>query len=250
MAIGVFVLVAFLGRFVGTFTVALDMGDVKLSLSEKSSFESPTSYIKLKSIPGFGSITFTDLPDDEELDNEENTYSKWIIKGDDGETLKFFKYTFFVKNNGMAPASYDLKVNLTRNTPSTDNRYLDSILRVIVYHNNVNSDTHERSIYAKKSDVANPTYGYEDGEVTFKEYISFRDPEKAEDYGYTFPGFANVFESDTVVAKIPQINLESDETIRYTIVAWLEGEDKQATGPAPENATLKLGVTINAYENQ
>lgn len=250
MTIGVFVLVSFLGRFVGTFTVALDTGELKLSLCEKSTFDDPTSYIKLKSIPKFGLTTFTDLPAASELDNEENTYSIGTYREGDNASMRFFKYTFFVKNSGSIPASYDLKVNLTRNVPSSDNRYLDSLLRVIVYHNAADSDDHAYDIYAKKSDIPNQTYDYEEGELTFKEPISFRDPDTAEFYGYEFPGFAEMFESDTVIARITQTNLEQDEIVRYTLVAWLEGYDKQTEGSAPEDANLKLGVTINAYENQ
>ncbi len=250
-ATGVFVLVAFLGRFVGTFTVALDTGELKLSLSEKSSFNSPTSYIKLKSIPNFSLTTFTDLPSSSELDNEETTYMSGEIKDANGNSaLKYFKYTFFVKNGGEIPASYKLNVNITRNTPSDDKRYLDSLLRVMVYNNDVGSDTHDRSIYAKKSTDAHPTYGYEEGEFTYKEPISFKTPEDANEFGYEFPGFANLFESDSVAAKITKVNLEKDEMVRYTIVVWLEGNDPEASGSAPVNANLKLGVTINAYENQ
>ena len=248
---GTFVLVAFLGRFVGTFTVALDTGELKLSLSEKSSFNSPTSYIKLKSIPNFSLTTFTDLPSSSELDNEESTYKAGEVKDAHGNSfLKYFKYTFFVKNGGEIPASYDLKVNITRNTPSEDKRYLDSLLRVMVYYNDADSDTHDRSIYAKQSTDPHPTYGYEEGEYTSKEPISFKSPSEADDNGYEFPGFANFFDSETVAAKITKVNLEQDEMVRYTIVIWLEGYDPEATGSAPVNANLKLGVTINAYENQ
>ena len=252
MAVAVFVLVAFLGRFVGTFTVSLDTGELKLSLCEKSSFNNPTSYLKLKSIPDFALTTYTDLPSSSELDNEETTYLDGEIKDAKGKSsLKYFKYTFFVKNGGEIPASYDMKVNITRNTPSDDRRYLDSLLRVIVYHNNINSDTHDHEVYAKENTDPSPTYGYEEGEYTYKAAISFQNPEDAERYGgYEFPGFANRFESSTVAARIPQVSLQQDETIRYTIVVWLEGNDPDATGAAPVNANLKLGVTINAYENQ
>ena len=249
--VGVFVLVAFLGRFVGTFTVALDSGDVKLSLSEKSSFDSPTSYIKLDSLPAFDLCSFTSLPSADELDNEDSTYMMGTVTDSHGnQSMKYFKYTFFVRNGGSIAADYDLKVNLTKNVPSADGRYLDTLLRVLVYENDVNSDKHSCTVYALKSDTPNDTFGYEEEEKTFKEYISYNTPAKAEAHNDVFPGFAEMFESDSVIATLPVRNFQQGDAKRYTLVAWLEGEDQQAEGNPPEGGNLKLGVTINAYENQ
>ena len=249
--VGVLVLVSFLGRFMGTFTVALDTGDVKLALSENSKFDSPTSYMKLDSLPSFELASFTSLPDADKVDNEDSTYAIGTKRDSKGNaSMQFFKYTFFVKNTGEISADYDLKVNLTKNDPSADGRYLDTILRVMVYENNMNSDEHSYSVFAKKSEAPNNTYGYEEGETTFKEYVSYRTVEKAEKHGDAFPGFAEMFESDSVIATLPVRNFQQGEIKRYTIVSWLEGEDEQAKGLPPEGGNLKLGVTINAYENQ
>ena len=39
--------------------------------------------------------------------------------------------------------------------------------------------------------------------------------------------------------------------MRYTVVYWLEGYDPQSTTELtpPQNALIKLGVEINAYED-
>ena len=246
MIIGVFILVAFLGRFVGTFTVALDTGNVRLSLSDKSSFEKTTSYIKLDSLPAFDLTTYTSLPAADEVDNENTSYLIGSVTDTRGNTsMKFFKYTFFVKNEGNIVADYDLKVNLTRNTPSEDGRHLDTILRVLVYENYADSKEHLYKVYARVSDAENDTYGYEEGEKTHKEYISYREP-----HGDEFPGFAEMFESESVIATLPTRNFQEGDIKRYTLVAWLEGYDEQAGGTPPEGGNLKLGVTINAYENK
>ena len=250
-AIGVFVLVAFLGRFVGTFTVALDTGSVKLSLSDNSKFDSPTSYIKIDSLPAFDLNSFTSLPAASEIDNENTTYTYGTTTDSHGNSsMKYFKYTFFIKNESNIAADYDLKVNLTKNVPSEDGRTLDTLLRVLVYQNDLTSNEHSYTVYAKKSETPNQTYGYEDGDVTFKEYISYNTPEKAEQHGDSFPGFAEMFENDNTVATLRVRNFQQNDVKRYTLVAWLEGEDQQAKGNPPEGGNLKLGVTINAYENQ
>ena len=250
--IGVFVLVSFLGRFVGTFTVALDSGSVRLSLSDRSNFDSPTSYIKIDSLPSFDLNSFTSLPDAKYVDSEDTTYSYGTVTDSKGNSsMKYFKYTFFVKNEGNIAADYDLNVNITKNVHSEDGRSLDTLLRVLVYQNDADKqDEHNYTVYAKRSETPNQTYGYEEGETTFKEYISYSDPNKAEQHGDTFPGFAEMFESDNVIATIPVRNFQQNDSKRYTIVAWLEGEDQQAKGTPPEGGNLKLGVTINAYENQ
>ena len=251
-AIAVFILVAFLGRFVGTFTVALDSGSVRLSLSDKSSFNEPTSYIKIDSLPSFDLNSFTTLPDAQYVDSEDTTYLYGTTTDSKGNSsMKFFKYTFFVKNEGNIAADYDLKINITKNVPSDDGRYLDTLLRVLIYQNDADKqDSHDFSVYAKRSETPNQTYGYEEGETTYKEYISYNEPGKATQRGYTFPGFAEMFEDANTVATIPVRNFEKNDAKRYTLVAWLEGEDQQAKGNPPEGGNLKLGVTINAYENQ
>ena len=249
--IGVFVLVAFLGRFVGTFTVALDTGSVRLSLSDNSKFDSPTSYIKIDSLPSFDLYSFTSLPNASVIDNEDASYTSGVTRDSKGnESMKYFKYTFFVKNESNIAADYDLKVNLTKNVPSEDGRSLDTLLRVLVYENDPSSTEHSYTVYAKKSETPNQTYGYEDEELTFKEYVSYNTPEKAEQHGDAFPGFAEMFEDDNTIATLPVRNFQQNDVKRYTLVAWLEGEDQQAKGNPPEGGNLKLGVTINAYENQ
>ena len=45
------VVVSFLGRTVGTFTVSIQNSTVKLALCEKSNFEEPTSYLRIDNIP-------------------------------------------------------------------------------------------------------------------------------------------------------------------------------------------------------
>lgn len=255
MGVGVFVLVSFLGRFVGTFTVALDTGSVKLSLAEKSSFDDSTSYIKIDSLPAFDLYSFTSLGSAEDVDNENTSYLYGTTEDSKGNaSMKYFKYTFFVRNDGNISADYDLRVNLTKNVPSDDGRYLDTLLRVLVYENNAYSDEHSYNVYARASDVANPIYdeetGLPTGQSTFKEYISYENPQKAEDHGDKFPGYAEMFESSNVIATLPTRNFQQGDAKRYTLVAWLEGEDPQAKGQPPEGGNLKIGVTVNAYENK
>ena len=250
---GVLIAVSFLGRFVGTFTISLNSGNVKLSLSEKSSFDSSSSFLKVDSLPPFGQSTYTSVISSEEtsakIDNEDSSYLMGARYGIDNTTIKsldFFKYTFFIKNSGSISAEYYVKINIIENKPSADGRYLDSMLRILVYENDASTNNHEYTVYAKPSESGNID---EDGNTTFKEYISYsiRDAERK---GLKFPGFAEPFESDKVAANIPVKYFDKNEMKRYTIVTWIEGYDPQSNNEAPEGASLKLGVEINAYENK
>lgn len=242
--IGVFVLVAFLGRFVGTFTIALNTGDVKLSMfnnyASKSgdgyiSEDEATSYIKIDSLPPFDLETFDNL-NLEKLDSDDTTYKDGIKNDDDSQIMYYFKYTFYVKNSGHITAGYSMSVNITRNDKSSDGRSLDSILRVMLFENDPREDTHYYQVFAKASELPNTL---PDGSVTYNEYLSYTDE----------PIFAEQFESNNVIVTKDVQRFRSNDVRRYTIVTWLEGEDPQANLEAPEGATLKLGVTINAYEN-
>ncbi len=251
LAIAVFIIVAFLGRFVGTFTVALDSGDVKLSLAEKSSFEEATSYIKFDQLPSFDLTTFTNLPEASTIDNEQSDYLYGAVPDGKGNSvLRYFKSTFYVKNTGEITADYDLKINITKNEPGTTAKggliYLDTILRVMVYENNADTDEHNYSVYAHKRRTPNTSTVEAD---IFKEYTSYSDESELREYGEDLPFLAEMFETDNTVVTLSNIGFTKGETKRYTIVTWLEGEDIDAQGNPPKGGNLKLGVTINAYEN-
>ncbi len=251
LATAVFIIVAFLGRFVGTFTVALDSGDVKLSLAEKSSFEDATSYIKFDQLPSFDLTTFTNLPEASAIDNEQSDYLYGAVPDGKGNSvLRYFKTTFYVRNTGEVTADYDVKVNITKNEPGTTSKggliYLDTILRVMVYENNAETDEHNYTVYARKRNTPNSSSVEAD---IFKEYTSYSNKNTLDEYGEDLPFLAEMFETDNTVVTLPTKGFTKGETKRYTIVTWLEGEDIDAQGNPPKGGNLKLGVTINAYEN-
>ena len=245
---------SFLGRFVGTFTVSLDTGNVQITLSESSSFKNPTSYLRINDLPRFEEYTFDNLPSDDVLDNEEIAYLDDNAINKDGEdivSMDYFKYTFFVKNVGNKHARYNLDVNIVDNKPSKDGRYLDDTLRVMIYETDLATSFTTKEVYAKKTKT--PHYN-DEGELEFTESISI-----SKEYASTsmpFRGYANTFDSSSRITTIPVVNFGKGSIRRYTIVAWLEGYDPEAYSPideviieAPKDARLKLGVEINAYEN-
>ena len=248
-AIGItsLVIVSFLGRTVGTFSVKLTNSDVKLSLSEKSSFKDATSYLHLDTIPTLRETSFVNLPDAEYLDNEDTPVKNEKADVGDG-TIYFVKYTFFIRNVGNSIARYNLSINITDSQKSNDgtNRYVDDTLRIMVYENDANAaGAHDYRVFAKESDQ----YNYDkDGNRTMREFVATVPEDHKESDKCPL---AESFISASVAAKYEVGNFAKNDVKRYTLVVWLEGEDPDTdnSDEPPEGATLKLGVDIAAYEN-
>ena len=233
-------IVSFLGRFVGTFTVRLEAGNVSLSLSEKKSFAEPTTYLRIGQLPPFQEYTYSNLVDkvgDSEIDSETTGYLLGANYYRDGVTIKslnYFKYTYYVKNVGTIPACYDMDINVIDS--QTDNgKEVEDTLRIMIYSND-EDDAHDKVVYAKTSLEGHLD---ENGNISHKERIS------TADYGY-----AEQFESYSKITTVSVDYFDIGQIKRYTIVMWLEGYDPQSNREhdAPKNARIKLGVEINAYE--
>ena len=253
-AIGItsLVIVAFLGRFTGTFTVSLANSSVKLSLSQKETFENPTSYLRIEKLDLFEEYTYESLPAQDILDNEETPYDYGSYKNDKGEAvMRYLKYTFYVGNMGGKTAKYDLKINLLDRNKSTDGseRTLDDTLRVMVYENDVVESTgqtyHTKEIFAKEAAEYNID---KDRNRTRREFVSRYPYLNQEDEEHPL---ATSFKSGSEIYTYTRGGFLQGQKRRYTLVVWLEGEDPQSefVKDAPVGASLKLGVEITAYEN-
>ena len=225
-----FCIVAFLGRYVGTFTVSLEAKNVDLTLSEKSSFEEHSSFLRVNSVPSFQEFTYQNFEKfggGEKLDSEET--DAFYGANPENETLNFFKYTFFIKNVGITPAKYNLSLLIKENVAASDGRTLEDTLRVSVYDNG------KETVYAKGNLNSPVPISVSEGEATDE---------------YSFQGYAMNFVSSKEIMRQDGVSLNIGEVRRYTFVTWLEGFRSSNTQTAPKGATIKLGVEINAYENE
>ena len=230
IGVATFCIVAFLGRYVGTFTVSLEAKNVNLTLSEKSSFETHNSFLRVNKVPAFQEFTYQNFKQfggDEKLDTEETDV--FYGANPNNETLNFFKYTFFVKNVGVTPAKYDLSLQIKENVAASDGRTLENTLRVAVYDNGVDT------VYAKGNLNSPAPISVSEGEATAE---------------YPFQGYATNFVSSSEIMRCDGVKINIGEVRRYTIVTWLEGFQSSNAQSAPKGATIKLGVEINAYENE
>ena len=223
--------IALFGQRASPLTVSLNNSGAKLALATTEDSTDSKVYLVADQVPGYDIYSEKELEYfTKELDDE-HTYSELAEK--ESATL-FFKYTFYVTNNGGAEADYDLSLTLSNPTKDASNRYdIDSILRVRFYENQDLSQ-HNYVTYAKKS--ADPHID-ENGNQSWKEQIAGDGS-----------GYAEEFVSSKVILNSSVKNLAAGSKVRYTFVFWLEGEDPECTGEPPVNSALVLGVTVSAHE--
>jgi hypothetical protein len=233
----VFAIVAFLGRSVGTFTINLKSDGVALSMDTHKAFDNPTTYLSASgfdkisgpySYPWFSSIGF------ENIHNENTTFELGRDAYESG--IRFFKYTFYIKNIGTIHANFDMEVILNENIkPKNQAQPLDQYLRLMVFE-----DERDPIIYAQRSLTLDPG-----PENDYREYVA-SGPDGARDGKYF--GKAELFSSEDSLATIKN-TLEPEQVKKFTLVFWLEGEDPECD-KIPDDASLRIGATINAYPQQ
>ena len=242
-------IVAFLGRFVGTFTVSLDTGKVALTLSQQSNFATSTSYLRIDNLPAFSEFTYQDFTGSKSFENIDSELTDIKVGATslnaNGSISKlgFLKCTFFVKNVGAVPARYDFDVKLIESKAADDGRSLDDTIRVMIFSNQ-DVNAHEKEVYAKRLSV--PYHDPDDGLDHYEAPISVS--KYSADANHPFQGYSTMFKSESLIASLPESYFAVGEIRRYTVVTWLEGFASDNNLLAPKGATIKIGVEINAYE--
>ncbi|NLB49844.1 MAG: hypothetical protein GX807_03430 [Erysipelotrichia bacterium] len=238
-------MISYLGQSVGTITVSLKNSLVQLALSQKLDFAEETSYIKYEGIKSFEENTYRFLPADSILDNENTPFTYGEVGELASGRYSFFKITYYVKNVGRISANYVMDVNIGGTSAASDGsgRTLDDTVRIMIYDNIPEDNTHNKRIYAKASYTNNLD---RDGQLTDREFVSVPASQEDDDHP-----LAETFYSSTIVARYTVDTFDPHEVRRYTIVMWLEGEDPQARGGfAPEGASIEFGVTISGNESE
>ena len=260
------VIISFLGRSVGTFTVSLNNSQVNLALIEAKDSTNYSTYLRVNENGKFIESTYGDILkkgfnylDDETTPSNVGEYEYEYRDEKSGEIktakgLEFFKYTFYVKNIGSKAATYTMKINVDDRTRADDfsGRSLDDTLRIVVFENDPNTDKHDYQIYAKKAKENNRTIS---GDIVDREFIANPDydaRQETEEYRLVDKSFGggSEYSNKGTIIEYDVDNFVRNDIRRYTIVFWLEGFEPQSRpeDEYPEGATLKLGVDIAAYE--
>ena len=248
------VVTSFLGRNTGTFTIKVVNNDVRLSLSRTSDFQESTTYLHIDQILPLRECSYADiLRGVNEIDNESvNDISEFNAVNMDeqgnADSVYYMKYTFFVKNSGFSAAEYNFSLNFSDRTKSTDGteRMLDDTLRVMVYDTDLSSGENHtvRGVWAKDSPY---THYDKNNNPTHREFIGIRPYDEHETDEYEL---AKSFNSGTTILNFSVPGFSSEAVRRYTIVFWLEGDDKESKPDEgiPQGASVKIGVNIDAFK--
>ncbi len=247
--VATFIIISFLGQRVGSFTIQLRQSNVDLHMSINPEFDEQTTYITVTELSSFDLWTNALLLNHDEIDNYQTDYtigSKFDKNGESIVSTYYFKQTFYLRNTGTVPARYDFMVNILENNRPRNVTYgYDDLLRVRLYENS-EEDLHEYTTYAKRvrnADVIN----YDDnGDAIYNETVAGQ-PGTSNYYG-----FAEMFENNDRILTRTIRHFEPGDTIRYTFLMWLEGNDPQSdpNGVIPEGGSLKIGIQIDGNEDQ
>ena len=136
---------------------------------------------------------------------------------------------------------YDWTVNILEDVKSTDGRSLLDTLRVMIFVDGV------KTIYGKP---LSSTYRTDsEGNPDYRPPISVGESEGTATF--PFMGYVDdTFASSEVITTFRGEYIAAGQMKRYTFVTWLEGFRSSNSQTAPVGANVKLGVEINAYENQ
>lgn len=251
IGVAALIITSYLGRTVGSFTVAVTNETVKLALSKKADLSNSTSHLHVDKLYPLRETSFENLPNFTDLDSEETAYDYGVSYDEEGkpDSMYYIKYTFYVTNQSSTTARFNLNIKLGDRKQSDDNtkRTLDDTLRIMIFENDplVDANKHDYTVYAE----AAAEYNFDkEGNKTRKEFISTYPESNREDDEHVL---AEQFLADDIIIKRSVSNFRKHDVRRYTLVMWLEGEDPQSENSKeiPVGATLKLGIDIAAYEN-
>lgn len=245
VGVTVMIIVAFLGKRIGSFSVNLQNRDVQLSLATTSDLKDKSSYLMVDNPYGLNQWCYHNFVNEfsfDQVDREDMTFLDFADKDPKtGEinSLRFFKFTFYISNEGDTSAQYKIYVNLVQNNIcSITGVDLTKSLRIAILE-----DGYHDVVYAKISDDSthfDPDHGIE---ATNQEYID------GKPYTPQWSGLAQPFQ-DVELASLERRSFKKGEKHKYTLLYWLEGcDDPDGSGPIPVNSSIKLGVNIKAYEN-
>ena len=230
-------------------SVKLSNSKVKLAISEKMNFEASSTSLSVNDVAPFEENTYDNLPSHDILDNEATPYDYGSYTNDgNSKVMRYFKYTFYIKNIDDAFADYfmDIKFKESKSSDGSE-RTLSDTLRVMVYENDIGNDSknsyHAVTIYAKEAAEYNID---KEGNRRRREFVAQYPYLNEEDDEHPL---ATPFVNDTTIASYLRLEFGKDAIRRYTMVAWLEGEDPQSSflEEAPVGGTISFSINIQAY---
>ena len=246
--LGVLFIVAIFYHNMGRFTVTVDPSLQKrgIYLFNNKEFEKPRTRLFSVALEECDNININDLPLD--LNDKDGSHN-----GDD-----YIAYTFYLKNGGIETVDYEYSLNIGDSTKN-----VDEAVWILLYKNG------EFEMFAKARED-----GTLERQYTYDEYQILSQAKKDNDYTYTlsdentgllndadidrlgiydFNGLLELrpqkFISDKVVTKGIVEGLKPKEYDKYTVVAWLEGEDPECVD-AIKGGYIEMNMSFDIVEEE
>ena len=183
------------------------------------------SLSRLQEGPRIYSISYNDYPPYTEytelelmvhdIDNEET--DSLLTNG--GSNTLYNKSTFYLHNDSNENIEYSFKISIRYNMKRV---IMANIMRIRLFKNDIETSSHNFETYAKSSTGGGP------------EKISKDDSD-----------YATEFISDDVAMFDESLTINGGATIRYTLVAWLEGWDPDSAGSSSSTGVFELTADIS-----
>ena len=283
LALGI---IAFLGQNFGTFTVklvndedaTLEMGTVlKINEQKATGINSPTTYLDAQGTSAVKLLAADELPEDSILDADLTSDNETQVRGLKEEARRkvavndssvdgtfqdvYFAYTFYLRNVSLDQVTYQISFKATDNIlPS--NLYdekgnevsvsLEKFIRIRVFENIYTGSellvSHAQKTYAYPAS----TVGGNTAEIVSS--LTAIRPENRE-FCVNFIDIDTSTHLFTVFDDQEQGNtrtLKGEQIVRYSVVMWFEGNDKDTEGGVsmPHDGSLAFGIDIAAKKTK
>jgi hypothetical protein len=256
-------IIAFLGRVSGQFTIRLDQHTISqnLKLSENRTSGSMSDVLLAAGLDNAYTTTAKDvlgyvdsLKDEEDLSGSHN-YSRAMSGQSDASPVNLaLVYTFYAINSSASdPVTYRLSMAIDSYT-SPENSAVQpySYLRVALYENACaaegEEETHAFTVYANANQQGHGTKS--GGDSDYRECLSdfsMVDNLRLARYDYDGNhGYCDEFVGNMQIFDRENVTVEPLQTMRYTVVVWLEGADPDCYGQPPEGSSFTFTMTFTS----
>ena len=250
-------IISFLGNVSGQFTIKMDP---RVAPTTMKLLDKPVdgTHKELLTAEGLSNAQVTTasrvfeyvdtLKEDNELYGSHNM-TKTITTNGEETSLDFaLVYTFYAENvSENEDAIFDYQMTIDDYTSPTNAAYQPyTYLRVALFENLYVAEgngKHDVSIYALENTNLNANNDYRECLSTSHTVDSHRSPA----YTYQGNGYCEPFEDPYTIFNRQGITLEPRKIMRFTVVAWLEGNDPECRGDAPEDCSFTFSMSFTAH---
>lgn len=258
-ALGVLMLgiISFLGRVSGQFTIKMDprIAPSTMKLFDKVDGESrelltATGLANAHVTTASRVFSYVDtLKTNNDLHGSNNMTKETTVDGETSSIDTALVFTFYAENISKSEDAifdYDMTIDdYTSPTNSAMQPY--AYLRVAVFDNlydESGNGSHDCTIYALSTNEENAAGDYRECLSKSKTIDSKRQPAYTYDGG---DGYCEPFKDAYTILNRSAVTLEPQKKLRFTVVAWFEGEDPDCHGDAPEGSSITLSMNFSAH---